>query len=1634
MTTSRTSQDECDPIQSETCGRAQVSSNRWDHTRLRQVQKLRSSLNRQCAKRFSPFFLLLFSTVAHALTFGDFTYTSIGSVVTITGYTGPGGAVSIPAAITGQPVTTVGSFAFSGIASITSIDLPDNVTEIGFQSFFNCTGLTTVTFGNSISTLGNSAFRNCSKLTSIEIPNTITSFGTSAFQDCSSLTSVTIDDGVSEIGDTAFSGCTKIPSIIIPGSVSDIGSSAFAGCTSLVTVSIGSGVLNIGDFAFNGCTKIVTIDLPNSVTALGFQAFFNCSGLTTVTLGNAIVTLGNSAFRNCIKLTGIEIPGSVSTFGSSAFQDCISLVTATIGDGVTDIGDAAFSGCTKLAAISIPGSVGEIGSSAFSGCTSLASVTIGDGVTNIGDFAFSGCTKVATISVPNSVVEIGFQAFINCTGLTAATLGNGVVTVGSSVFRNCSKLSAIQIPGSVSNFGSSAFQDCINLASAEIDNGVTEIGDGGFNGCTKLTSISIPGSVGPIGSSAFSGCTSLTSATINVGVTSIGDFAFSGCTKLASIDIPDSVTSIGFQAFINCTGLASASLGNGVVTLEGSAFRNCSKLASITIPGSVSSFGSSVFQDCISLANATIVNGVTAVGASAFAGCTKLASISIPGSVGPIGGSAFSGCTALSSVIIGDGVTQISNFAFNGCTKLPAIVIPNSVTSIDFQAFVGCTGLIGVTVGNGVVSFGGSAFRDCTNLSAIFFSGDAPTAAISDFTGANSSTVYYLLGTSGWTNPWQGRPTAIWSKELLMVNSAGPSSVAIASSTGHSGTTFYTKIGITNGTLVNLQAPTTDPVGFVFSHWTLDGTDQAAGEKSLVFAATTSSLAVAEYGLPPAGSLQVSISPPSAVAAGAHWTVDGGATNNSGDTVPNLSVGNHTVHFTTAPGFTAPNDEIVVISPNATTSITGTYIASPVTVSMSSGTTNSTNASTIHVSVTFSGTVTGFTADDITPANGTVSNFVGSGAIYSFDLTPLSQGLVSADIPADVAIATIGASNLAAPQFSRIYDTVSPTVTLSSGVANPTNASPMVITVTFSEAVSGFTQNSITAQNATVSGFGSSTSSSYHFNLTPTITLGVVSANVAGSACTDLAGNVNIASNSFSRDFDNDPPAPPQITTNDGNNFETTATSLILEGIAGDDTTVTIRVNNSTAGVTYTAGESAWQFEKQNLPFGDNSYSITGADELGNVSTPANIVVRRTPNSDVFVSPAGDDDNLEGTANIPWKTVTFAVNLVAPFATQEKPITVNLLPGTYTEQVVLEPNVNLRGADPDDPGQSVIEFAGNGNALDPNQNVVLFGANGSTVSDLTVTFGSDKVTADGTLLVIDGVVMSVNNVIMDGKSAPNSTSVEVLGASSTESVIQNSVLQNVTVGLIATDSGVRIARNLFETIATDAIVIEPSNINGDLAFVPLLGLANDLSTGLNRFRDIGGMFVRSASPTQTFAENNDWGVYTAPEIEAQLTGSEPTIVESIDYDPWIGKALVPGCVVVGMHDSVSHLTIQDDVQPQVVIGDFAGEREPISQLWIFIIPVQGNYTVTGNAENYVTEIQSVTVLSSRIVNLDLIMKPIAGDVDGNGRADAIDVQLTINAALGLDINGLDADLNGDGEVNAVDVQLVINAALGLKSA
>jgi hypothetical protein len=98
--------------------------------------------------------------------------------------------------------------------SLTSIQIPNSVTSIGYRTFYNCTSLTSIQIPNSVTCIVNYAFYLCTRLTSIQIPNSVTSIGNYAFSNCSSLTSIQIPNSVTSIGSSAFRDCIRLTSII----------------------------------------------------------------------------------------------------------------------------------------------------------------------------------------------------------------------------------------------------------------------------------------------------------------------------------------------------------------------------------------------------------------------------------------------------------------------------------------------------------------------------------------------------------------------------------------------------------------------------------------------------------------------------------------------------------------------------------------------------------------------------------------------------------------------------------------------------------------------------------------------------------------------------------------------------------------------------------------------------------------------------------------------------------------------------------------------------------------------------------------------------------------------------------------------------------------------------------------------------------------------------------------------------------------------------------------------------------------------------------------------------------------------------------------------------------------------------
>lgn len=249
--------------------------------------------------------------------------------------------------------------------------------------------------------------------------------------------------------------------------------------------------------------------------------------------------------------------------------------------------------------------------------------------------------------------------------------------------------------------------------------------------------------------------------------------------------------------------------------------------------------------------------------------------------------------------------------------------------------------------------------------------------------------------------------------------------------------------------------------------------------------------------------------------------------------------------------------------------------AEPATVTLATTVAGLTNSSSVAVTATFSAPVTGFTSQDITLTNATVTALSGSGASYTITVNPKATGSVSVYVPADIASTSEGASNLASNTVLFTYDNVAPTASMASTASSTTTTSPIPVTVTFSEDVFGFVSTDISLTNATLTGFSGS-ENAYSFSLIPKAA-GTVSASIPAGAFTDAAGNPNASGASISRTFS---PAKPSVTITStvGSSTSTTPIPLTVTfsssvtGFTSSDLTLTncTIYSFSGSGKTYT--------------------------------------------------------------------------------------------------------------------------------------------------------------------------------------------------------------------------------------------------------------------------------------------------------------------------------------------------------------------------------------------------------------------------------------------------------------------------------
>ena len=631
---------------------------------------------------------------------------------------------------------------------MTSVTIPNSVTNIGGSAFWGCSGLASVTIGNSVTSIGSDAFYNCSSLrrvfnfSKLNISKGSSGYGYVGYYAYLVLNNPEIIDNYVfapkgdtyalygymgtdtnlqlpekykgenyVIGDYAFSSCSGLTSVTIGNSVTSIEDYAFKGCN-LKNLIIGTGVLSIGSNQSKPTKAIwLTNTPPNGYTNLAgtinyvandnytqlsnikvykyLSSYFEVDGIVYVPVNPSARTCDAISCSYDSTATSISIDETVSYKGIAMSVENVMPYTAYRQTSVKTLSLSPKSG---------------IGDYAFYGCTGITNATISN-EGNIGTSAFEGAmtSPNGTLNVTNKG-DIYNRAFYGCTGITNATISNEG-NIGTSAFEGAMQSGdatlKVTIPGVIEERG---FYGCTNLKTAEINIvGGEEIEDASahltFDDWTSTNTAH-----GSVSSKTYT-------FTVQGESTLSFDWWVSSESGYDKLIVTLDGTTILDKSGDSYSGTFTKTVGIGSHTLvvkyskdnSGSRGQDKAKVSNIKVVGGgayasvLLSIGNEAFRECSNLSSITLGDSIKSIGSYAFYGCSKLTEVTIPNKTTLLGEYCFSGNSLLANIDLGNGLKTIGQYCFSGCS-MPEISIPASVTSIGNYTFNNCSSLADVVI------------------------------------------------------------------------------------------------------------------------------------------------------------------------------------------------------------------------------------------------------------------------------------------------------------------------------------------------------------------------------------------------------------------------------------------------------------------------------------------------------------------------------------------------------------------------------------------------------------------------------------------------------------------------------------------------------------------------------------------------------------------------------------------------------------------------------------------------------------------------------------------------------------------------------------------------------------------------
>lgn len=184
-----------------------------------------------------------------------------------------------------SPANAIPPYALTGLTSLSSVTLPATLEEIGTGAFSG-SGLSSIVIPQSVSQIDPYAFMRCANLTSVSIPSSVEIIGERAFAYCPKLASVTIDenDRLQTLPQGLFEACGGIKQLNLEAlaQCAEIGPWALAECNGMTTLVLPDVLETIGESAFTGDSKVSALILPPTLSSIDSEAMMGMTSLALI--------------------------------------------------------------------------------------------------------------------------------------------------------------------------------------------------------------------------------------------------------------------------------------------------------------------------------------------------------------------------------------------------------------------------------------------------------------------------------------------------------------------------------------------------------------------------------------------------------------------------------------------------------------------------------------------------------------------------------------------------------------------------------------------------------------------------------------------------------------------------------------------------------------------------------------------------------------------------------------------------------------------------------------------------------------------------------------------------------------------------------------------------------------------------------------------------------------------------------------------------------------------------------------------------------------------------------------------------------------------------------------------------------